>query len=243
VTVAGTLHVGTSGYVFDQWKGVFYPEGLPPRRWLGYYASVLSSVEINYTFRRIPSEDVVARWRDETPPHFRFTLKAHQRITHYKRLEGTQEHVAELVKAVAPLGDRLGTILFQLPPNLKYDPGRLGRFLDELPPGPRYAMEFRHESWSVPAVGEALAAHGVAVCGADTDAATLGQIPVTAGHVYLRLRKEAYSGRAITAWRRQIRPLLAEGRDVFCYFKHEDGGKGPVWAQALQIRRGAGAPT
>ncbi|MGH2687230.1 MAG: DUF72 domain-containing protein [Actinomycetota bacterium] len=240
--MAGTLYTGTSGYVFDQWKGVFYPEGLSPKRWLTWYASVLPSVEINYTFRRVPSEDVVARWRDQTPPHFRFTLKAHQRITHYRRLEGAGEYVDELVRAAAPLGERLGIILFQLPPNLKYEADRLAGFLRELPSGPRYAMEFRHDSWYAPEVDEALAAHGVARCGADTDAVALEAIPVTAGHVYLRFRREAYTDRSIASWRRRIRPLLAEGRDVFCYFKHEDGGKGPVWARALQIRRGEGAP-
>jgi uncharacterized protein YecE (DUF72 family) len=177
---------------------------------------------------------VVARWRRESPDGFRFTLKAHQRITHFKRLEGAAEDVAALVGAAAGLGDRLGSILFQLPPTFRHDSGRLERFLDELPPGPRYAMEFRHPSWGAPDVREALTARGVALCGVDTDAATLAEVPVTAGHVYLRLRREEYTARALGAWARRIRPLLAEGCDVFCYFKHEDGGRGPAYALALR---------
>jgi uncharacterized protein YecE (DUF72 family) len=231
--LTGRLHVGTSGFAYEAWRNGFYPEGLSPRRMLRHYASVLRSVEINYTFRRLPSEAVIARWRHETPDGFRFTLKAHQRITHFKRLEGTADDVAELVLATAGLGDRLGAILFQLPPTLQYEPERLERFLGELPAGPRFAMEFRHESWSAPQVREALAAHGVALCGAETDAAALAEIPVTAEHVYLRLRRTSYTARALAAWARRIRPLLGEGHDVFCFFKHEDGGLGPAYAQAL----------
>ena len=235
-TAVGTLHVGTSGFAYEAWRNGFYPEGLSPRRMLRHYASVLRSVEINYTFRRLPSEAVVARWRAETPERFRFTLKAHQRITHFKRLEGTAPDVAELVTAAAGLGGRLGAILFQLPPTLHYEPERLERFLGELPADPRFAMEFRHESWSAPEVQEALAAHGVALCGAETEAAALAEIPVTAGHVYLRLRRGHYPPRALAAWARRIRPLLGEGHDVFCYFKHEDGALGAAYAQALRKR-------
>lgn len=236
----GRLHVGTSGFAFEAWRGIFYPAGLPPRRMLRHYASVLPSVEVNYTFRRLPSEAVVARWRDETPDSFRFTLKAHQRITHRRRLAGTEDDVAELLAAAAPLGDRLGAVLFQLPPTLRRDGDVLEAFLAGLPTSglPRFAMEFRHPSWDDPAVDDALARHGVARCGADTDAARLGGVPLTARHAYLRLRRERYSERALGTWARRIRPLLVEGRDVFCYFKHEDGGLGPAYAQGLVRRLG-----
>jgi uncharacterized protein YecE (DUF72 family) len=234
--LTGRLHVGTSGFAYEAWRNGFYPEGLSPRRMLRHYASVLPSVEINYTFRRLPSEAVIARWRHETPDGFRFTLKAHRRITHFKRLEGAGDDVAELVRTTAGLGDRLGAILFQLPATFHYEPGPLERFLEGLPAGPRFAIEFRHESWSAPRVREALEAHGVALCGAETDATGLAEIPVTAGHVYLRLRRTNYPARALAAWARRIRPLLAEGHDVFCYFKHEDGGLGPACAQELQKR-------
>jgi len=238
-TAVGTPYVGTSGFAYEEWRNDFYPEGLSPRRMLRHYASVLASVEINYTFRRLPSEAVIARWRAETPAEFRFTLKAYQRITHYKRLEGTAGDVAELVGAATGLGDRLGTILFQLPPTLKFEPTRLERFLAELPEGPgspRYALEVRHASWAVPEVAQALSARGVALCGSETEAAALADIPVTAGHVYLRLRRESYSARALAAWARRIRPLLDEGRDVFCYFKHEGGGAGAAYALGLRKR-------
>lgn len=233
-TPVGTLHVGTSGFAYEAWRDGFYPAGLSPRRMLRHYASVLRSVEINYTFRRFPSEAVIARWGAETPDGFRFTLKAHQRITHFKRLEGVGDDVSGFVRATSGLGERLGAILFQLPPTLGYEPGRLERFLEGLPAGLRYAMELRHESWSAPEVPQALAARGVALCGADTDAEALGDIPVTAGHVYLRLRKEDYPAAALAAWAGRIRPLLADGHDVYCYFKHEDGGVGPAYAQALR---------
>jgi uncharacterized protein YecE (DUF72 family) len=237
--VTGTCFAGTSGFAYEAWRGTFYPEGLPARRMLRHYASVLPSVEVNYTFRRIPSEAVVARWAADTPESFRFALKAHQRITHFKRLEGTAGDVAELVRVAAPLGPRLGAILFQLPPTLPFGADLLRGFLRQLPEASpegiplRYAIEFRHDSWNTPAVGELLGERGVALCGVETDAARLEAVPVTARHAYLRLRRETYSGRALLACARRIRPLLAEGRDVFCYFKHEDGGRGPVYASRL----------
>jgi uncharacterized protein YecE (DUF72 family) len=238
-TAVGTPYVGTSGFAYEEWRNDFYPEGLSPRHMLRHYASMLPSVEINYTFRRDPSEAMIARWRAETPAGFRFTLKANQRITHYKRLAGTAADVAELVRVTAGLGDRLGTILFQLPPTLRYEPARLERFLAELPDGPngpRYALEVRHASWAVPEVAQALSARGVALCGSESETAALAEIPVTAGHVYLRLRRQDYSARALSAWARRIRPLLDESRDVFCYFKHEGGGLGAAYALALRRR-------
>ncbi|HEX4865072.1 MAG TPA: DUF72 domain-containing protein [Acidimicrobiales bacterium] len=240
-TRLGSLYVGTSGFAYDHWREGFYPEGLPAKHMLRHYATVLPSVEINYTFRRDVSEAVVARWRDDTPADVRFTLKAHQRITHYRRL-GDTDALAAFLTATAPLGERLGTILFQLPPNFRYDRDRLQGFLSQLPhrpedsSGPRYALEVRHESWAVPEVTELLSARGVALVGSDTDAVELAGIPVTARHVYLRLRRETYSTRALAAWARRIRPLLEEGRDVFCYFKHEGGPEGPGYALDLRKR-------
>lgn len=238
-TKVGSLYVGTSGFAYEQWRNGFYPEGLPPRNMLRHYASLLPSVEINYTFRRDVSEAVVARWRADTPDDFRFTLKAHQRITHYRRLDGTGDLIAAFLTATAGLGERLGTVLFQLPPNFRYDRTRLEGFVSQLPDnpaGPRYALEVRHESWAVPEMTQILSERGIALCGSDTETAALTDIPVTAPHVYLRLRRETYSARALGTLARRIRPVLDEGRDVFCYFKHEGGVEGPTYALTLRKR-------
>lgn len=230
----GTLFVGTSGFAFKEWKGVFYPEGLPDRKMLAFYSAALPSVEINYTFRRLPTESVLQGWAAGTPETFRFTLKAPQRITHLKRLRDVQDEVDELVRRARLLSGRLGTLLFQLPPTLPYERRRLETFLAGLPPVCRYCLEFRHDSWMQAEVGELLGVHGVALCGADTEEAPLESIPLTAGHAYLRLRREGYGQEEIAARAGQILPLLAEGRDVYCYFKHEAAGAGPAYALALE---------
>src|SRR6266540_5630090 len=165
--VAGTLYLGTSGYAYAEWKGVFYPDELKSREMLSYFASRFRSVEINYTFRRHPSEKTLAQWREQTPEEFAFTLKAHQNITHRHRLADAAEPVAFFLERAALLGDRLGTILFQCPPSLRFDRDRLLAFLDVLPGGGRYAMEFRHPSWEE--ARPVLVERGVAWCMAETD--------------------------------------------------------------------------
>ena len=235
-----SLYAGTSGFAYKEWKGPFYPADLPAARMLSYYAARLPSVEINYTFRHLPSDPVLATWRSQTPDGFRLTLKASQRITHFKRLVDAQADVDEFVRRGVGLGDRLGVVLFQLPPTLKYERALLEPFLAGLPPTVRFAMEFRHPSWSEPEVAGLLEAHQVAVCAADTDALPLSAIPVTAPHAYLRLRKLEYTPEEIAGWGEKVAGLLASGRDVYCYFKHEGGGVGPAYAQAL--REAAGQP-
>ena len=229
----GSLYVGTSGFAYPEWKGSFYPADLAARKMLSYYAGVLPTVEINYTFRRRPSDAVLETWRTQTPEGFRLTLKAPQYITHIKRLTGAQDSIDEFVRMAVSLGDRLGVVLFQLPPNLKYSRELLERFLQGLPPVVRAAMEFRNETWADPEVEELLAAHQVAVCAAETEATALARIPVTAQHVYLRLRKLDYPDDEITAWAGRVRELVESGREVYCYFKHEGGGVGPAYAKAL----------
>ena len=230
----GNLYVGTSGFAFKEWKGPFYPEGTTDKKMLSYYSSKLRSVEINYTFRRMPSESTLLAWRDQSSDGFRFTLKAPQRITHWKRLVEAEDDVAEFVRRARLLGDRLGTILFQLPPNLRYDKGTLEAFAAALPPVARYAMEFRHESWRAGEPREVLAAHGIAYCGADTDELMLEEVPVTAPHVYLRLRREEYGDEELKGWSARIDRTLEAGHDVYCYFKHEGGGVGPAYALAVE---------
>ena len=226
----GTLYIGTSGFAYKEWKGVFYPEKTPDKKMLEHYSTILGSVEINYTFRRFPSEASIEGWKSQASDGFRFTLKASQRITHFKRLVDVAQDVQDFVARANGLGDRLGTVLFQLPPNLAYDPEKLNGFLAVLPSGVRYAVEFRHQSFKDDQVREALKAAGVAYVGAETEEEKLEAVPITAPHVYLRLRKEDYPDAELAAWAERIDETLMTGCDVYCYFKHEGGGVGPAYA-------------
>lgn len=230
----GKLFVGTSGFAYKEWKGPFYPEETKDRDMLTLYSERLPSVEINYTFRRLPSESTIEKWKTDTSDDFRFTLKASQRITHFKRLKDVQEDVDEFVRRARGLGEKLGTILFQLPPNMAFEANRLEEFLSKLPPVTRYAMEYRHESWNDPEVDRLLQSASVARCGAETEDAAVDQVPVTAHHVYLRLRKLEYADDELTVWSQKISKTLDAGHDVYCYFKHEGGGIGPAYAQKIK---------
>jgi uncharacterized protein YecE (DUF72 family) len=228
--VAGTLYLGTSGFAYPEWKGVFYPEDLPAERMLEFYASRLPSVEINYTFRRHPAEKTLERWAAQTPETFRFTLKAHQRITHTRRLRDADESVSMFLDRARLLGERLGVILFQLPPTFHYDREALEGFLGYLPPVTRYAFEFRHPSWAE--ARELLAEQGAAWVVAETDE----QTPETMSWEpfgYLRLRKEEYTDEELRVWADRIGSALGEGHDVYCYLKHEEKGAGPKFAERL----------
>jgi len=230
----GTLYLGTSGFAYDEWKhGVFYPEGLKNREMLSYYASRFPSVEINYTFRRFPTEKSVETWKAETPETFRFTLKANQRITHWKRLADTDEDVRDFLDRGRLLGDRLGTVLYQCPPTLQYDRGLIEAFVGYLPPAPRTAMEFRHPSWAQ--ARDLLLEQGVAWCVAETDENDPGPDDLSwEPFGFLRLRKTEYSDEELSAWVNRIRPSLEAGRDVYCYFKHEDEGLSTKMADRLR---------
>jgi uncharacterized protein YecE (DUF72 family) len=232
--VTGSFYLGTSGFSYDEWKhGVFYPEGLKNREMLSYYSSQLSSVEVNYTFRRFPTEKSLTTWREEAQDGFVFTLKANQRITHFKRLADTDDDVRDFLKAANVLGDKLGCVLFQCPPSLQYDRTLIEAFVGYLPPGPpRFAMEFRHPSWSE--ARDLLLSQGIAWCVAETDEKDPGPDDLSwepAG--YLRLRKTEYTDDELKAWAEKIRPALDAGSDVFCYFKHEDQGASPKMAKRL----------
>jgi uncharacterized protein YecE (DUF72 family) len=235
MTTKGTLHLGTSGFSFDGWKhGVFYPEGLKNREMLHYYSTQLSSVEINYTFRRFPTEKSLATWREQAVDGFVFTLKANQRITHFKRLRDADDDVRDFLDRAKALGDRLGCVLFQCPPSLQYDRELIERFVGYLPPGPpAFAMEFRHASWSE--AKDLLRDQGIAWCVAETDEhdpkpEDLSWEPVG----YLRLRKTEYGDEELEQWAGRIRPALESGADIFCYFKHEDDAFGPKMAKRLE---------
>ena len=227
------IRVGTSGYNYPEWRGSFYPEKFPTGKMLSYYAEHFSTVEINYTFYRMPNAKTVAGWVAETPEHFSFTLKAPQRITHIARLRDIGDPLRYFLDTVAGLGPKLGTVLFQLPPNFKKDLGRLGGLLDLLPAGLRCAFEFRHESWLDPEVYARLRAANAALCVADTEDTTT-PIETTADWGYLRLRDEGYTEEDLAEWAGRIAALGSSWRDTFVYFKHEEAGTGPAFARQLE---------
>lgn len=229
----GTLFLGTSGYAYDEWKGVFYPEDVKVKDRLRYFASRFNSVEINYTFRRFPSEKSILNWADQTPEDFRFTLKANQRITHHKRLEDTDEDVRDFLERARLLGPRLGCVLFQCPANLQYDQQLIERFVGYLPNDVPCAMEFRNASWRE--AKDLLYAQGIAWCVAETDDKDPGPDDLSWDPFgFLRLRKTAYEQGEVKGWAERIRPALTNGHDVFCYFKHEDEGASPQMADRLR---------
>ena len=219
---------GTSGFSYKEWKGSFYPEALPNGKMLAYYAERLPSVEINSTFYRLPRESVLEGWAEQVPAEFRFVIKASRRITHFKRLKGADEETGYLLRAVGVLGDQLGAILFQLPPNMKQDVERLEVFLSGLGDPGRAAFEFRHASWFEEGTYECLRAHGAALCTADTDEED-AEIVRTAPWGYLRLRKADYSDAAVSDWASRVRD--AGWERAFVFFKHEDDAAGPEMAE------------
>jgi uncharacterized protein YecE (DUF72 family) len=224
------LLAGTSGFSYKEWLGKFYPEKLPGDAMLRYYAERLVTVEINNTFYRMPAEAMLTNWANEVPAHFTFTLKAPRRITHEKRLREADQDVAEFLRRAQLLGDKLGAILFQLPPFLKKDLPRLKNFLALLPPGVRVAFEFRNESWQDAEVHETLRGHGAMLCVTDTDE---GDTPIvsTSDHGYLRLRRTHYDDADLRAWVAKISAQRLTR--AYVYFMHEDDALGTRWAQRL----------
>ena len=227
------LWIGTSGYSYPEWKGSFYPAKLPQSQMFAYYAERHSTVEINHTFRSMPEAQVIEAWAAAAPPGFLYTLKAPQQITHHKRLVGAEEHLRELLAGARLLGPTLGTILFQLPHNMKIDTGKLGDFLALLPEDLRVAFEFRHASWHDDAVYDLLRGKNAALCFADTDTLTTPPV-VTADFGYFRLRDEGYKRADLLRWAQLIQANAPAWRDTFVYFKHEDEGKGPAFAAKLK---------
>jgi uncharacterized protein YecE (DUF72 family) len=224
------IRVGTSGYSYKEWAGSFYPRDLPAAERLRFYAERFSTVEINNTFYRMPTRELLERWRADVPSGFSFVLKASQRITHRKRLKGTGEELRYFVETARSLGAQLGPLLFQLPPNLKRDLPRLADFLAQLPQKTRTAFEFRHASWFVDEVYEALAARGAALCVADADDSGQQGPPVVASTSwgYLRLRRSEYDDAELSTWIERIRARSWD--EAYVFFKHEDEGKGPAFA-------------
>jgi uncharacterized protein YecE (DUF72 family) len=223
--------IGTSGFSYPAWRGGFYPEKMPADKMLAYYAERLAAVEINNTFYRMPSSEVLERWAGETPPGFRFTLKSPRQITHDRRLVDVASALERLAGAARGLGDKLGPVLFQLPPFFRKDLPRLDEFLAALPAGLSAALEFRHQSWFADDVYACLRARGVALCVAESEDLET-PLEATASWGYLRLRRQDYDDAAIARWAAR---LGTQGWDaVYVFFKHEEAGKGPAAASRLR---------
>jgi uncharacterized protein YecE (DUF72 family) len=226
------IWVGTSGYNYPEWRGSFYPEKFPTTKMLPYYAERLATVEINYTFYRTPKPDILAGWSRQTPPGFRFTLKAPKRITHDARLRDCAESLKYFLDTAATLGPKLAMLLFQLPPFFKKDVAVLDAFLESFPPDARAAFEFRHFSWLSEEVYERLRARNLTLCIADSENSST-PVEITSDYGYFRLRDEGYTPGDIERWARTIEEKTSRCRDVFVYFKHEEEGKGPQFARLL----------
>lgn len=223
--------VGTSGYSYKEWKGIFYPETLPAAKMLSFYASHFGAVEINNTFYRMPEAKTLEKWRGEVPADFTFVLKAPQRITHQKKLAGVEEDVQHFLEVASTLGPQLGPLLFQLPPYQKKDVEKLRAFLALIPRAVRTALEVRHDSWLDEEVYALLREHDVALCLSDTDEVSDPDalIVPTAGWGYLRLRRTEYTDGDLAAWKGRI--AAQAWSDAFLFFKHEDEAKGPAFAR------------
>ena len=228
-TASMNLYVGTSGYSYKEWKGPFYPEDLPDKQMLHFYGERFRSVEINNTFYRMPKSSMLEAWATEVPADFKFVLKAPQQITHIKRLKEAGDSVAYLLKVALALNERLGPILFQLPPYLKKDATRLREFLALLPPDRPVAMEFRHESWFDDETLGLLREHQAALCIAEAEDGVEVPFVSTAKWGYLRLRRPDYGDVELQTWVDKVRGQAWS--DTFIFFKHEDEGKGPLMAK------------
>ena len=223
--------VGTSGYNYPEWRGSFYPEKFPTGKMLAFYADHFNTVEVNYTFYRIPTPPLLEGWAKGTPETFTFTLKAPRRITHDSKLQRCEDLTQTFCRTARTLGAKLGTLLFQLPPTFKRDDAVLGGFLELIPDGMRAAFEFRHPSWLDESVFAALRRRNVALCVADSDKMST-PVVATADYAYFRLRDEGYQRPDIERWATVIKSQSVPG-DAFVYFKHEEQGKGPEFAKML----------
>jgi uncharacterized protein YecE (DUF72 family) len=228
------LFAGTSGFAYPQWKPQFYPANVPQKRFLEHYAQRLNCVEINYTFRHMPSATTLASWVEQTSPGFVFAIKGHMRITHVLRLKNAAEATEIFLRSIDPLRSarRLGPVLFQLPPHLKADVKLLADFLALLPPDLRFAFEFRHDSWLNDEVYGLLRERKVSLCVAESEKLEVPEV-ITAEFVYYRLRKPEYTDADLESIESRARAMLAEGRDLYLLFKHEDTPEGALNAEKV----------
>ncbi len=225
------LFAGTSGWAYPSWKPDFYPEKLAQKNFLKHYATQLNTVEVNFSFRQLIKETTIEKWIAETPADFRLGIKAHQVITHIKRLKKTEDFLPRFLATLEPVAraGKMGPILFQLPPNMKADAEVLGEFLKIVPRGVPAAFEFRHETWFSDEIFNSLKTHNRALCVAETEERTTPDV-VTADFAYYRYRKPEYTPAERKAMVGRIREHLEQGRDVYAYFKHEETPQGAIYA-------------
>lgn len=223
------LYVGTSGYSYKEWKGTFYPEDLPDKQMLHFYGERFRSVEINNTFYRMPKASMLEGWANEVPANFKFVLKAPQQITHIKRLKDVENSVSYLLEVADALKDRLGPLLFQLPPYFKKDAARLREFLTLLPLDRRAAFEFRHQSWFDEEIFALLRERQSVLCIAEAENDLEIPFVSTADWGYMRLRRPDYGDAELKQWAERVQQQ--NWRDAFVFFKHEEEGKGPQMAK------------
>jgi uncharacterized protein YecE (DUF72 family) len=234
----GTLHVGTSGWTYKHWRGDFYPAGVPQRRWLAYYQQRFDTVEVNATFYGLLRPSTFSTWARDAPPAFVFTLKGSRFITHIRRLREPKSALAKFFERARLLGDHLGPVLWQLPPDLPRDNELLARFLDELPRDVRHVFEFRHASWFDDSTYALLRQHDVALCIAHRGTSTSPEV-LSAPFVYLRFHgtderyRGAYGARRAASWAKRVTGWLTDGLDVYAYFNNDIGGHAPRDAAAL----------
>jgi uncharacterized protein YecE (DUF72 family) len=234
ISPTGQLRVGTSGYSYKEWKGNFFPEKLPDKEMLSFYAKQFSTVEINHSFYRMPTESLLLNWVKSVPEGFRFALKANQQITHIQRLRGCESTLKRFLEVASVLneGNHLGPILVQLPPTFKFDRPLLEDFLALRPPAFLFAFEVRHPSWYTEDTYAVLRKHETALCLSETEKQTPPDV-LTAGFTYARLRLENYTPKQLAAWKKRFDAWVAQGVDVYAYCKHEDAGKAPAYAHKL----------
>jgi uncharacterized protein YecE (DUF72 family) len=243
----GRIRIGTSGWQYDHWKGPFYPEDLPKRAFLAHYAARFDTTEVNSFFYGLPKAETVAAWREAVPAGFEFAVKASRYITHMKKLKEPQAGFERFWERARLFGDQLGPVLFQLPPNWRVNADRLRAFLQALPQGPRYAFEFRDESWFIDEVEELLAEHGAAFC-----AYELGQqaspVTVTTDFAYVRLHgpEAGYAGdygdAALDAWAARLEEWRQRGLDAYLFFDNDQAGYAALDGLRMRERLNQGAP-
>lgn len=227
------LYAGTSGFAYKEWRGIFYPEKIQPGKMLAFYSEKLNAVEVNYTFYHMPTEKVLAPWREEVPEDFAFAIKAPRMITHFKRLKHVDEEADYFFKTLLTvLGGKLGPVLMQFPENFHADRARLETFLGLIPEKVRCAFEFRSESWHEAGIYDLLRESGHTLCTADTDEAPATDLHGEGSWGYLRLRRSDYGEAELSAWAKRVRELRWE--TAFVFFKHEDEARGP--GEAIRFR-------
>ncbi|MGI8989614.1 MAG: DUF72 domain-containing protein [Bryobacteraceae bacterium] len=231
------LFAGTSGFAYPSWKPNFYPADLPAKKFLEYYASRLNAVEVNYTFRRLPSGKTLENWANATKPEFVFAPKAHMRLTHILKLQNAAEFTELFLRSIDPLrtARRIGPILFQLPPKFACDARVLEDYLKLLPGDLRFAFEFRHASWLQEPVYDVLRKRNAALCLAESEEFQVPEV-ITADFVYYRLRKPEYSPEDIGTIAARAKKLLNSGKDLYLFFKHEENPQGALYAEDLLAR-------